>query len=119
MLPACKPLPHTVMRNPYQLLTVAILLLLAACAPAPRQPAAPQAALNTPRANLPGAQPDGSVLLPNQWSLHPMGRQVELGDFPVNVAVHPRGRFAAVLHSGYGTHEIIVVDLQQAKAVLR
>src|SRR5690242_5732750 len=48
----------------------------------------------------PGRKPDGSVLLPNQWSLNPAGRQVELGDFPVNIAVHPAGRFAAVLHTG-------------------
>ena len=41
--------------------------------------------------NLPGQRPDGSVLLPNQWSLHPVGKQVILGDFPVNVAVHPTG----------------------------
>ncbi|HUA39573.1 MAG TPA: hypothetical protein VMA35_14365, partial [Candidatus Sulfopaludibacter sp.] len=32
---------------------------------------------------LPGLRPDGSALLPNQWSLRPAGRQVELGDFPV------------------------------------
>jgi len=34
---------------------------------------------------------DGSVLLPNQWSLHPTGRQIELADFPVNLALHPMG----------------------------
>ena len=54
-------------------------------------------------------QPDGSILLPNQWSLRPAGRQVELGDFPINMAVHPRGRFAAILHSGYSAHEVVVV----------
>src|SRR5208283_3935562 len=55
---------------------------------------------------LPGQRDDGSVLLPNQWSLSPAGRQVELADFPVNIAVHPRGRYAAVLHCGYARHEI-------------
>ena len=60
---------------------------------------------------LPGHKPDGSVLLPNQWSLRPAGRQAALGDFPVNIAVHPAGRFAAVLHSGYSTHEIVVVEV--------
>ena len=118
MLQACKLLTHTAMRNPYQLLIVAILLVLATCAQAQRQPTVLESALKPPHSNLPGAQPDGSVLLPNQWSLRPAGRQVELGDFPVNIAVHPKGRFAAVLHSGYSKHEIIVVDLQQAKAVL-
>ncbi len=61
-------------------------------------------------ADLPGLRPDGSVLLPNQWSLRPAGKQIALGDFPVNIALHPAGRFAAVLHSGHGRHEIIVVD---------
>lgn len=68
---------------------------------------------------LPGLRPDGSVLLPNQWSLRPVGRQVPLGDFPVNIAVHPDGRFAAVLHCGHGPHEIIVVDVQTGEVVSR
>ena len=59
------------------------------------------------------------MLLPNQWSLRPVGKQVELGDFPINVAVHPGGRFAAVLHSGYSAHEIVVVDIASAKVVSR
>ena len=72
-----------------------------------------------PTAELPGMRPDGSVLLPNQWSLRPAGRQVELGDFPVNIAVHPNGRFAAILHCGYSAHQIVVVDLEQGKVVSR
>src|SRR5437016_7894245 len=63
----------------------------------------------------PGRKADGSVLLPNQWSLRPVGRQVQLADFPVNIAVHPGGRFAAVLHSGYSDHEILIVNLAAAK----
>jgi hypothetical protein len=62
-------------------------------------------ATKAPRsAALPGKQTDGSVLLPNQWSLRPTGRQVELGDFPINVAVHPSGRFVVALHAGWGAH---------------
>jgi hypothetical protein len=63
------------------------------------------------RSRLPGVQGDGSVLLPNQWSLHPVGRQLELGDFPVNLALHPSGKWLAVLHAGYGEHEVAIVDL--------
>ena len=48
-----------------------------------------------------------------------MGAQVPLGDFPVNIAVHPEGRYAAVLHCGHGPHEIIMVDLKFAKVVSR
>src|SRR5689334_12242253 len=64
---------------------------------------------------LPGVQPGGSVLLPNQWSLRPAGKQVVIGDLPVNVALHPGGRWLAVLHAGYGEHEVMIVDLQREK----
>jgi len=69
------------------------------------------------QAQLPGHRPDGSVLLPNQWSLHPAGRQIDLGDFPVNIAVHPEGQFVAILHSGYSQHAIMVVDLKAETVV--
>src|SRR5207302_7407319 len=65
--------------------------------------------------NLPGVRPDGSILLPNQWSLQPAGKQIELRDFPVNVAVHSQGKFAAILHSGYSAHQISIVDLVAGK----
>jgi DNA-binding beta-propeller fold protein YncE len=65
----------------------------------------------------PGPQEDGAVLLPNQWYLRPAGKQVLLGDFPVNIAVHPQGRFAAVLHCGYGPHEIKVVDVSRGQVI--
>ena len=60
---------------------------------------------------LPGLRKDGSVQLPNQWSLKPAGRHLEVGDFPVNVAIHPTGEFAALLCAGYREHEVVVVDL--------
>jgi YVTN family beta-propeller protein len=123
------------MRTIFLSLSIAALLAAAACAqrrPIPDQPAAAQSAsglsavssllpakTGTSPLELPGKRPDGSVLLPNQWSLRPVGKQVELGDFPVNVAVHPGGRFAAVLHSGYSAHEILVVDISSADVVSR
>jgi YVTN family beta-propeller protein len=73
----------------------------------------------TPTRELPGQKPDGSVLLPNQWSLRPAGKQVELGDFPVNTAMHPKGKFVAVLHCGQSKHEIIIVDVGSAKVESR
>ena len=65
----------------------------------------------------PGPRTNGGVLLPNQWVLDPVGKQVPLGDFPVNIAIHPSGQFAVVLHSGNGPHELHVVDLRAAKVV--
>jgi len=72
-----------------------------------------------PHARWPGRQPDGSVLLPNLWSLRPVGHQIALGDFPVNIAIHPDNRFAAVLHCGFGQNEVVVVDLPALKIVSR
>ena len=58
---------------------------------------------------LPGMQASGKILLPNQWSLRPAGKQLKMGDFPVNIALHPTEPFAAVLHAGYGDHEVVIV----------
>src|SRR5262249_46121315 len=60
---------------------------------------------------LPGLRQNGFVQLPNQWQLKPAGRHLELGDFPVNIAIHPTGQFAAVLHAGFKEHEVVIVDL--------
>src|SRR5579883_2189044 len=68
---------------------------------------------------LPGVQPGGAILLPNQWSLRPAGKQIPLGDFPVNLALHPAGQWLAVLHAGYGTHEVLIVNLKRQKVASR
>ena len=80
------------------------------------EPAPPTRKVETvaPRV-LPGLLADGSVLLPNQWKLRPAGKQIEVGNFPVNLAVHPSGQYLAVLHAGWGDHEIIILDLNKAR----
>jgi DNA-binding beta-propeller fold protein YncE len=60
---------------------------------------------------LPGVTRSGAIRLPNQWTLRPAGKQLPLGDFPVNLALHPSGRWLAALHAGYGTHEVVIVTL--------
>ena len=72
-----------------------------------------------PIRRTPGPQADGSVVLPNQWSLRPTGKQVEVGDFPVNIAIHPDGRHAVILHCGFGPHELAVIDLETRKVLSR
>ena len=84
-------------------------------------------ALSLTSARLHGAEPvlwpgpaqDGSMLLPNQWSLRPAGSHVELGDFPVNIAVPPEGKFAVILHCGYSQHELVAVDLAKKQIASR
>ena len=39
-----------------------------------------------------------------------VGKQRELGDLPVNTALHPSGKWLAVLHAGFGTHEVLIVE---------
>src|SRR4051812_34667575 len=101
--------------------TAAILLLLGLCglltltvSAAWDRPRPPVEAAVPPRI-LPGVQPSGEIRLPNQWSLRPVGSHLPLGDFPVNVALHPGGKYLAALHAGYGEHEIILVDIQHKK----
>jgi DNA-binding beta-propeller fold protein YncE/phospholipase C len=94
------------------LLLVAGVGLYALAAPAgPAQEEAPKAESKPLERVLPGLRPDGFVQLPNQWSLKPVGRHLEIGSGPVNVAIHPTGEFAAVLCAGFGPHEIVIVDL--------
>jgi YVTN family beta-propeller protein len=68
---------------------------------------------------LPGLQPSGLMQLPNQWSLKPAGKQLDVGDFPVNIALHPTESTAAILHAGYGEHEIVIVALDDWKVISR
>ena len=68
---------------------------------------------------MPGAQAGGAILLHNQWSIQPAGKQLELGDFPVNIAIHPGGQWLAVLHAGYGEHEIAIIDVNRQKQTIR
>ncbi len=91
-------------------LAATLLVILGACSSS--RPTLTQRDLARGVPDVPGAKRDGSVLLPNQWSLRPVGRQIALGDFPVNIAVSPNGRHAAVLHSGNSENEIIIVDLK-------
>jgi len=66
---------------------------------------------------LPGLQKNGQTLLPNGWSLRPAGEQIDVGDFPSHLEISPDGKFAAVLHSGWGTHEIRVVGIAENKVL--
>jgi DNA-binding beta-propeller fold protein YncE len=69
----------------------------------------------TERRILPGVQPDGYVQLPNQWRLRPAGSQLEIGDFPAAIAIHPDDQFLAVLHCGYKEHEVMILDVRGAR----
>jgi DNA-binding beta-propeller fold protein YncE len=67
----------------------------------------------------PGMTREGTVVLPNGWSLKPAGRQTTLGDFPVQIALHPSQPILAILHAGYGEHEVVTVDGANGKVIGR
>src|SRR4051794_26319849 len=79
------------MRKAFAWIAITSLLTLAACSSRPP--------MHARSIDVPGPQADGAIKLPNQWFLRPVGKQIVLGDFPVNIAVHPEGKFAAILHS--------------------
>jgi DNA-binding beta-propeller fold protein YncE len=85
----------------------------------PGTPCSRGVAEEPPAPRTPGPQPDGSVILPTQWSLRPAGRQLTVGDFPVSIAIHPDGGHAAVLHCGFGPHELVVLDIAARSIVSR
>jgi sugar lactone lactonase YvrE len=74
---------------------------------------------NGQRTKWPGMTREGTVLLPNGWSLKPAGRQAKLGDFPVQIAPHPSRPILAVLHAGYGEHEVVTVDESRGHVIGR
>jgi DNA-binding beta-propeller fold protein YncE len=67
----------------------------------------------------PGMTRAGTVVLPNGWSLKPAGRQSRLGDLPVQIAVHPSEPILAILHAGYGEHEVVTVHQTTGKIIGR
>ncbi|HZO85785.1 MAG TPA: beta-propeller fold lactonase family protein, partial [Verrucomicrobiae bacterium] len=91
---------------------LALGALLAGCAHQPDHAA-------TAELDLPGPRGTNAVRLPNMWWLRPVGRQIVIGDFPLNIALHPDGKFAAVLHCGHGQHEIVVVEIASGRIVSR
>ena len=69
------------------------------------------------RTGLPGPMAGGQVLLPNGWKLSPAGKQIDLGDLPLNVELTPGGRYAIVTDNGNGRQDLTVVDLRAERVV--
>jgi YVTN family beta-propeller protein len=57
------------------------------------------------------------VLLPNGWTLSPVGDHVALTDLPLNIVPLADGRHALAASSGYNAHNLVVVDLVEKKVV--
>jgi YVTN family beta-propeller protein len=83
------------------------------------QSPAPPGHVEKPRVTWPGLTAEGSILLPSGWSLRPAGRQTRLGDFPIQIAVHPVEPVLAILHAGYGEHEVITASAASGQVIGR
>jgi YVTN family beta-propeller protein len=50
------------------------------------------------------------VLLPNGWTLTPVGKNLQLGDLPLNIAVSSSHRLLAVTNNGQSTQTLQLID---------
>jgi YVTN family beta-propeller protein len=50
------------------------------------------------------------VQLPNQWSITPVGKSLQLGDLPLNIAVSRSKKYIAVTNNGQSTQTIQLID---------
>ena len=99
------------MHHRLSLFTHLLLGVFLAALPSPAADDAPASETPPGFRVLPGLRQDGFVQLPNQWKLNPVGKQIEVGDFPLNIQLHPTGQFAAVLHCGFRDHEVLILDM--------
>jgi YVTN family beta-propeller protein len=53
------------------------------------------------------------ISLPNGWHLTPIGKQIPLGDLPLNIAVSPSKEIAAVTNNGQSVQTIQLIDVNR------
>lgn len=53
---------------------------------------------------------DRRILLPNGWSLTPVGKSLRLGDLPLNIAVSRSKKWLAVTNNGQSTQSLQLID---------
>ena len=58
------------------------------------------------------------VGLPNGWTLSPVGKQIELGDLPLNLVISHNKKFAAVSNNGQSTQTIDLIDLSSQQKLI-
>jgi hypothetical protein len=52
------------------------------------------------------------VTLPNGWKLTPVGKILPLGDLPLNIAISPSKKLAAITNNGESDQTIHLVDIE-------
>ncbi len=56
---------------------------------------------------------DARVLLPNGWSLTPVGKSLPLGDLPLNLAVSKSRKYMAATNNGQSTQSLQLIDVSK------
>lgn len=67
---------------------------------------------------LPGATDEG-YLLPNGWTITPIGDVVETSDLIANMVTTPDGGYVLASTGGYNAHELILISVETHEAVQR
>jgi DNA-binding beta-propeller fold protein YncE len=57
------------------------------------------------------------VMLPNGWSLTPVGHSLPLGDLPLNLVASSSGKWLAVTNNGQSQHSIMLIDAASEKVL--
>jgi YVTN family beta-propeller protein len=57
------------------------------------------------------------VLLPNGWSITPIGKNIGLGDLPLNMVISNNKKWMAVTNNGQSIHCIQLIDIAKAQIV--
>ncbi|HVM88667.1 MAG TPA: bifunctional YncE family protein/alkaline phosphatase family protein [Puia sp.] len=52
------------------------------------------------------------IMLPNGWSLTPVGKSIQLGDLPLNIAVSKSKKYIAVTNNGQSTQSLQLIDIK-------
>jgi YVTN family beta-propeller protein len=53
------------------------------------------------------------VLLPNGWSLTPAGKNLAIGELPLNMAISSNRKYLAITNNGQSTHTIDLIDVEK------
>ena len=61
------------------------------------------------------AQNEKKINLPNGWSITPAGRNIPLGDLPLNIAVSASKKYIAVTNNGQSVQSIQLIDPKTEK----
>ncbi|EFH83830.1 bifunctional YncE family protein/alkaline phosphatase family protein [Ktedonobacter racemifer] len=60
---------------------------------------------------------DGKTQLINNWTITPAGKQLPLGDLPLNSVLSPDGRYLLVVNSGAGIQSLQVISTKDNKVI--